>query len=105
MIARKMKKIIILILAANPLIESKAGFEDAIITRHQNEFESVAMDIYDFAEVGYQEHESSDLLIKSLKRHGFDVTSSVANILTAFVAEYYVPLLGDREQPLDYREN
>ena len=42
MIARKMKKIIILILAANPLIESKAGFEDAIITRHQNEFESVA---------------------------------------------------------------
>ena len=88
MIARKMKKIIILILAANPLIESKAGFEDAIITRHQNEFESVAMDIYDFAEVGYQEHESSDLLIKSLKSHGFDVTSGVANIPTAFVAEY-----------------
>ena len=71
MIARKMKKIIILILAANPLIGSEAGFEDAIITRHQNEFESVAMDIYDFAEVGYQEHESSDLLIKSLKSHGF----------------------------------
>ena len=88
MIARKMKKIIILILAANPLIESQAGFEDAIITRHQNEFESVAMDIYDFAEVGYQEHESSDLLIKSLKSHGFDVKSGVANIPTAFVAEY-----------------
>ena len=46
------------------------------------------MDIYDFAEVGYQEHESSDLLIKSLKSHGFDITSGVANIPTAFVAEY-----------------
>ena len=88
MITRKMKKIIILIFAANPLIVLEAGFDDAIITRHQNEFESVAMDIYDFAEVGYQEHESSDLLIKSLKSHGFDVTSSVANIPTAFVAEY-----------------
>ena len=87
MIARKMKKNNNTYSQQNPLIGSKAGFEDAIITRHQNEFESVAMDIYDFAEVGYQEHESSDLLIKSLKSHGFDVTSSVANIYP-LVAEY-----------------
>jgi aminobenzoyl-glutamate utilization protein B len=44
--------------------------------------------IWDWAEVGYQEEKSSALLQQTLKVEGFDVTAGVAGIPTAFVAEY-----------------
>lgn len=48
----------------------------------------VAMEIWDLAEVGYREEESSALLAGELEAHGFTVTWGVADIPTAFVAEY-----------------
>ncbi|MDP2956277.1 MAG: amidohydrolase [Longimicrobiales bacterium] len=48
----------------------------------------VAMRIWELAEVGYMEEQSSALLAGELEAHGFKVTRGVAGIPTAFVAEY-----------------
>lgn len=48
----------------------------------------MAQQIWDFAEVGYQEYKSSDLLQNKLKGAGFKVESGVAEIPTAFIATY-----------------
>ena len=61
---------------------------DSSIDEHQELFEKIAMQIWDLAEVGYQEHESSKLLQNSLADHGFKIQNNVANIPTAFIAEY-----------------
>jgi len=54
----------------------------------QDRFGEVAMRIWDLAEVGYMEHQSSALLAGELEAAGFRVTRGVAEIPTAFVAEY-----------------
>jgi aminobenzoyl-glutamate utilization protein B len=51
-------------------------------------YTSVANQIWQFAEVGYQEKQSSALLQSELKNAGFTVRAGVANIPTAFVAEF-----------------
>ena len=61
---------------------------DSSIDKHQELFENIAMQIWDIAEVGYQEHKSSKLLQDTLKDHGFNIQNNVANIPTAFIAEY-----------------
>lgn len=48
----------------------------------------LARQIWDFAEVGYQEQKSSALLQAQLKAAGFTVQSGVADIPTAFVASF-----------------
>ena len=58
------------------------------INKHQNTFEGVALKIWDWAEVGYQEYKSSELLQSELATHGFKITKNVANIPTAFIAEF-----------------
>ena len=49
---------------------------------------SLSDQIWEWAEVGYQEEKSSGLLQQTLKVEGFDVEAGVAGIPTAFVAEY-----------------
>ncbi len=51
-------------------------------------YREVAGAIWGFAEVGYQEQRSSDLLQRQLRDAGFTVTAGVAEIPTAFVASY-----------------
>ena len=58
------------------------------INKHQDTFESAAMKIWDWAEVGYQEYKSSELLKNELQSNGFSIQSGVAEIPTAFIAEY-----------------
>ena len=53
-----------------------------------NKYELTAMKIWDLAEMGYQEKESSALLQKLLKEEGFVIESGLAGIPTAFVASY-----------------
>ncbi|MEL7015488.1 MAG: amidohydrolase [Pseudomonadota bacterium] len=48
----------------------------------------IATKLWDWAEVGYQEHKSSGLLQETLSAAGFTVTAGVADIPTAFVAEW-----------------
>ena len=47
-----------------------------------------ALQIWNFAEVGYKEVKSSTLLQQTLKENGFSIESGVAEIPTAFVAIY-----------------
>ena len=48
----------------------------------------VAQQIWDWAEVGYLEPQSSNLLQQQLSNAGFEITTGVAGIPTAFVASW-----------------
>ena len=63
------------------------GSLDKIINSHQQEYEKIALKIWDLAEVGYQEYESSGLLKESLKNKGFKI-KTLSYMPTAFIAEY-----------------
>ncbi len=52
------------------------------------EYSAIARKIWEFAEVGYQEVQSSALLQENLKQAGFKIEPGVAGIPTAFVASY-----------------
>ncbi len=59
-------------------------------------YAEAAMQIWNFAELGYQEYQSSALLQKTLKDAGFSITTGVAGMPTAFIAEYGIgkPIIG-----------
>lgn len=52
------------------------------------EYEKIALQIWEYAEMGYQEEKSSVLLQQKLQAAGFEIQKGVAGIPTAFVAEY-----------------
>lgn len=49
---------------------------------------NIARQIWEWAEVGYQEEKASGLLSDTLRAEGFDITEGVAGIPTAFTAQY-----------------
>src|SRR5687767_9372179 len=51
-------------------------------------YDDIALKIWGFAEIGYQEKKSSGLLQEQLKKEGFSVEPGVAAIPTAFIATY-----------------
>ena len=61
---------------------------DLSINKHQQKFEDIALQIWEIAEMGYQEYRSSNLLKEALSEEGFRIQNNVANIPTAFIAEY-----------------
>ncbi len=60
----------------------------ALVDARYDRTAAVARAIWDFAELGYQENRSSALLQAELAKEGFKVTKGVAEIPTAFVAEW-----------------
>ncbi|MEO1955964.1 MAG: amidohydrolase, partial [Gammaproteobacteria bacterium] len=46
---------------------------EELINKHQSQFEEVALKIWDYAEVGYQEYKSSSLLKEQLLKEGFSI--------------------------------
>jgi aminobenzoyl-glutamate utilization protein B len=58
------------------------------IQSHYDDYKKIALQIWDYAEVGYKEVKSSALLQKTLTDNGFTVKAGVADIPTAFVASY-----------------
>jgi aminobenzoyl-glutamate utilization protein B len=58
------------------------------IDQNATDFGDIAQTIWDLAEVGYQETESSALLQRTLVGAGFEVEPGVAGIPTAFVASW-----------------
>lgn len=111
------KKIIIFITTLSIISSIEVNSDDSSINQHQKQYEDIAMKIWELAEVGYQEYESSKLLIDSLKGHDFEITEGVADIPTAFIAEYgtgypTVAILGEfdalpgvSQSSSPYREN
>lgn len=51
-------------------------------------YSSIALQIWDWAEMGYKEEKSAALLQETLREAGFKITTGVAGIPTAFIAEY-----------------
>ena len=68
----------------------------ALVDARYDRTAAVARAIWDFAELGYQENRSSALLQQELAKEGFKVTKGVAEIPTAFVAEWGTggPIIG-----------
>ena len=60
----------------------------ATVDKYRSQAEKTALQIWDFAEVGYQETKSSTLLQQQLRDAGFTVEAGVAGMPTAFVATY-----------------
>jgi len=60
----------------------------ALVEARQERLGQVALEIWDLAEVGYQEYESSALLQNELRSAGFSVEAGVAGMPTAFVAQW-----------------
>lgn len=65
----------------------KASVDEAVHKRANSGWE-VALQLWQWAEPGYQETKSAALLAKTLEKGGFKVKRGVAGIPTAFVAEY-----------------
>ena len=66
---------------------TKNQFQQSIDNRAE-QFETIAKSIWDWAEMGYQEEKSSSLLQQTLKEEGFSIQAGVADLPTAFIAEY-----------------
>jgi aminobenzoyl-glutamate utilization protein B len=58
------------------------------INRNSEEFINISRSIWSYAELGFQEYKSSELMIKTLKKYGFKVQKNISNIPTAFIAEW-----------------
>lgn len=58
------------------------------IQQQYESYKKIALQIWDYAEMGYKEQKSSALLQQTLKTNGFSVEAGVAEIPTAFVATY-----------------
>ena len=61
---------------------------DEIIDGKKDSFQKIAIDIWELAELGYLENQSSKLLADELSKNGFKITKGVAGIPTSFIAEY-----------------
>ena len=79
--------IISFLLTLNPNKKDKKIIIDDI-DKNKTTFELVAKNIWNYAEVGFQEEKSSKELLRLLKENGFKIKSGVADIPTAFIAEY-----------------
>lgn len=96
--------------------QTDANGIDAFIETRADEFADVAQRIWDLAEVGYLETQSTALRQEQLRAAGFKVDAGVAGIPTAWSVRAraelerrrgprfeYRSLVGDRDPPLDYR--
>lgn len=73
---------------AEPLSAQDRASIKASVDKAGPRLGQVAKQIWDLAEVGYQEHKSSALLQAELKKAGFKVEAGVAGMPTAFVGSF-----------------
>ncbi len=72
---------------SNSINTLKNEVEKNIQTNYDG-YKKIALNIWDYAEVGFKETKSSLLLQNTLKENGFKVDAGVAGMPTAFVATY-----------------
>ena len=88
-----------IMVAAQPApanVQQGKDFVKASIEAHAEAYAGIALQIWEWAEVGYQENQSASLLQAELKQAGFTIEAGVAGIPTAFIASYGqgVPVIG-----------
>jgi aminobenzoyl-glutamate utilization protein B len=79
------------IIGQKKVVSSNAVLKDEAIADLQgkhDDYKTIALKIWDYAEVGYKEYKSSALHEQTLRDAGFTVDTGVAGIPTAFVATY-----------------
>jgi aminobenzoyl-glutamate utilization protein B len=79
------------LVAATPLPALAAGADESVlryVEARRDTDRAVALDLWNWAEVGYQETQSSARLQEQLKAAGFAIEAGVAGMPTAFVASY-----------------
>ena len=84
----KKNNLLILMLSSIFTINIYSSSIEKVIDKHKDRFSDIALQIWDHAEMGYQEIKSSNLLATELEKEGFKITRNVAGIPTAFIAEY-----------------
>jgi aminobenzoyl-glutamate utilization protein B len=75
----------------DPALQLVNSNKEATLTALNNAYEAdkkTALQIWDYAEVGYKETKSAALHVQNLRAAGFTVETGVAEIPTAFVASY-----------------
>jgi aminobenzoyl-glutamate utilization protein B len=75
-------------LTSNASDSANATKVAATIQKNSSSYIDMAQQIWEWAEVGYQETRSSGLLQQQLRDAGFTITAPVAGIPTAFLASY-----------------
>ena len=58
------------------------------IDENKTNYSNIAQQIWSYAEMGFQEKNSSALLQKTLMDEGFEITEGIAEIPTAFLATF-----------------
>src|SRR6266571_1891851 len=79
--------LLFLIAACELVAADKGGLLQKMDARAQH-YGEVSRKIWEFAEVGYNENKSAELLKSELRSAGFAVVDSVADIPTAFTATW-----------------
>ena len=74
--------------AAAQLLASAHAQVLQLVDKDAANWQHVSKQIWDFAELGYHETRSSELLQEQLEAAGFKVQAGVANEPTAFIASY-----------------
>ena len=83
-----MRTFLLFLIAASPLVaDDKSALLEKMDARAAH-YGGVSRTIWEFAEVGYKEHKSAELLKRELRSAGFAVTENVAAIPTAFTATW-----------------
>lgn len=67
---------------------SRAEFVQQQVEAKRQQATQLADSLWSWAEMGYQEHQSSKAMRQMLKREGFDIKTGIAGLPTAFVASY-----------------
>ncbi|WP_291868870.1 amidohydrolase [Maribacter sp.] len=80
----------LLLLSFNQNILAQKNTSEVLkqLSAKSDTYGEIAQKIWDFAEMGYQETKSSQLLQSTLSKEGFRINKGVAEIPTAFIAEY-----------------
>ncbi len=81
----------VLLSFAQKNVSAVPGLKDEAIKDIDSRYEDykkIALQIWNYAEVGYKEKKSSALLQQTLQANGFTIQSGVAEMPTAFVASY-----------------
>jgi aminobenzoyl-glutamate utilization protein B len=83
-----MRTFLLFLIALCPLVaDDKSALLEKMDARAAH-YGGVSRTIWEFAEVGYKEHKSAELLKRELRSAGFAVTENVAAIPTAFTATW-----------------
>ncbi|WP_312815861.1 amidohydrolase [Brevundimonas sp.] len=73
---------------AGPLSAEHQSAIVSTVENNQAALDHAALELWKFAELGYQEHQSSALLAQQLRDAGFNVETGIANEPTAFLASF-----------------